>query len=155
MARKPGLTAPDALDPFEPPSTLEGIEQAIREETQQFQRATAAAARRYGLLLIAGQEHVDRGKFYPWALEKFQIKDRTARNFMAHARACEKAARLLPYHPNPATVAGLQDKPKKSNEHYTAVAFMEVVRQFFGGKIDFDPASSLEAQRTVRALRFC
>ncbi len=160
MARDTDVTAPDALDPFEPPATLAGIEQAIQEEFQAFRdrigRVTAATARRVGLLLIAGQEQkkIAPGTFYPWAWKRFQIKERTVRNLMAHAKACEKEGRLLPYHPNPATVAGLQDKPKKSVEHYSAATFIEIVRQFFGGKIDLDPASSLEAQRTVRALRF-
>lgn len=81
--------------------------------------------------------------------------DESAIAFLADHRRRQGAAAPEPAPPtSPAPEADEPEKKRPNDEWYTIAAHAEAARRTLGGVIHFDPASCVQANRTIQALMF-
>lgn len=117
-----------------------------------------------GHLLIEAKVHCPHGTWAAWLAANFDGSHRTAQRYMMIANRWEeleaKATRVsdLPYRDAVQLLTRTETTTRANiltgnTEWYTPTDYIENARAVLGG-IDLDPASSIIAQKTVRAKKF-
>ena len=138
--------------------TLEGLDIVKRYTRSNEDRIQAALDG--GAFLNRVKTTLGHGEFLPY-LESIGLVQRTAYDWMQLDDAGMKVATVATLGGIRAALESLRDSRSRhleqgtgNNERYTPAYILEAVRRVTGGIIDLDPASSAEANDTVKAERF-